>query len=260
MIALIAALQLEIQPLLRRLDGIDRHRVGGFPVALGQFAGKPVVVCQSGLGRRAGEASQLVLERYRPQAAVSFGVAGALSPQLRAGDIVLCERVCSAARPNAGALSCDSSLLAAAQKAGEETRMRVTVGSALTLGHVAATPAAKAGLAESTGLDIVEMEGHWVAQAAQAAGVPFLAVRAVLDEAADALPEIPGFVDGDGRTHRLRLLPYLVRRPLALPALIRLAGKERHAVQNLGRFMEAFVASLDGSLAGSPVTLSARAS
>ena len=138
--------------------------------------------------------------------------------------------------------------------------MRVTVGSALTLDHVASSPTTKAELAENTRLDIVEMEGHWVAQAAQAAGVPFLAVRAVMDEAADVLPEIPGIVSSDGRTHRLRVVPYLVSRPLALASLIRLAGKERHAVQNLGRFMEAFVASLDGSLAGSPVTLSTGAS
>lgn len=257
MIALIAALQLEIQPLLRRLDGIEEARAEGFRVALGRYAGAQLLLCQSGPGRRAAEAARLVLERYHPTAVISIGVAGALSPELRAGDIVLCRRVCSAAGPNVDALSCDSSLLAAAQSAGEETGMRVRVGSALTLRQVAATPAAKAELAESTRLDIVEMEGHWVAQAARAADVPFLAVRAVLDEAADALPEIPGIVSGDGRTHRLRVLPYLVRRPLALSALIRLAAKERHAVQNLSRFMEAFIASLNGSLAGSPIALSA---
>ncbi len=257
MIALIAALQLEIQPLLRRLDGIDWYRVGGFPVALGQLAGKPVVVCQGGLGRRAGEASQLVLERYRPQAAVSFGVAGALSPQLRAGDIVLCERVYASEPSARSPITCDPGLLQVASKAAENPRLPVRTGAASTVDRVAATPQGKLRLRENTGADIVEMEGHWVAQAAQAAGVPFLAVRAVLDEAADALPKIPGFVDGDGRTHRLRVLPYLVRQPFALPALIRLAAKERHALQNLGRFMEAFIAELDGSPAGSPITLSA---
>ena len=82
-----------------------------------------------------------------------------------------------------------------------------------------------------TGAVAADMESSAVAEVACAERVPFLVVRAIVDTAEDAVPEVALSATGVGRD-RLRigrLLASLARTPGELPALIRLARRYRSA-------------------------------
>jgi adenosylhomocysteine nucleosidase len=242
MIALFAALEMETRPILQRLRGAQRSRFGGFPVAIGSYLGQPVLLCQTGLGKRAAAAATVVIDHYLPQAVVSYGLAGALSPDLRAGDVTICERSCleDAETPGEAVVNSDPELVSLALSALDVAPRRA---GALTVQRVVAAPAEKARLRESWGLDLVEMEGYWVGQAAGERGIPFLAVRALFDEAGRALPQIPGIVTARGRSSSLRVVPHLIRHPRHIGELPRMARSRHLAIAGLVRLLDAFVAA-----------------
>ncbi len=242
MIALFAALEMEARPVLRRLRGAQRSRFGGFPVAIGSYLGQPVLLCQTGLGQRAAAAATVIIDHYLPQAVVSYGLAGALSPDLRAGDVAVCERSCleGAETPAEAAVSSDPGLVSLALSVGEVAPRRA---GALTVQRVVAGPGEKLHLRESSGLDLVEMEGYWVGEAAGGRDIPFLAVRALFDEAGHALPQIAGIVSASGHTSNLRIVPHLIRHPGHVASLPRMARSRRLAISVLVRFLDSFIAA-----------------
>jgi hypothetical protein len=74
-----------------------------------------------------------------------------------------------------------------------------------------------------------------VAEVAAAGRVPFLVVRAIVDTAQDALPELAlsAVATGEDRPRVGRLLAALAHTPAELPALIRLAHRYRTASRAL---------------------------
>ncbi len=246
MIAVFAALRLEVQRFLRRVDVRDRARLGGFPVTLGEYDGHPLLACHTGIGSRAAEAATTVLGRYRPEFVLSVGLAGALSPDCAVGDIVLCERVYRAepdsedGRAGEPMLS-DLLLLETARRATSGEDLSTRIGNSLTTPYLVAEPRHKTLLRQATGMDVVEMESYWVGQAAQEQHLPFLAVRVISDGVEDPVPDIPGVVTPEGEQRVRKAFPYVVRHPASIPRLLRLAGGEVKAVANLTRFLEAFV-------------------
>lgn len=241
MIAIFAAMEPEVSACLGSLSGVRHSSVGGFAVVEGDLG----VVCRTGLGRRAEEASAALLGRLSPAAVLSVGTAGALSHDLRAGEIVLCHRVdlgpqCQ--HPAQGeTVTADAALLAAAWQAAEECGIPARAGRSVTVDSVAWGPEEKARLGDWMGHDIVEMESFWVGRAAAERGVPFLAVRVISDHAGDRIPEIPGLVNDDGSVDYSRLLPHVRQHPELVPIMAEQAERSRRAIESLRAFMTAFV-------------------
>ena len=155
MIAVFAALRLEVQRFLRRVDVRDRARLGGFPVTLGEYEGRPLLVCHTGIGSRAAEAAATVLGRYRPEIVLSVGLAGALSPECTVGDLVFCEQVYRAepeseAGRAAGPMLSDLLLLETARRAASGRGLSTRTGSSLTTSCLVAEPRQKTLLRQAT--------------------------------------------------------------------------------------------------------------
>ena len=240
MIAVFVAMEPELAGLARRLSAREHETIGGRRVVRGRCGGADVLVCRTGIGERVEGAMRAVLERYEASSVLSAGVAGALDPDLRAGDLLLCETLVSGADPQALVVLSDAALLEAAASAAARAGLRVRRGRSLTVDRIAGDPAAKAELRLTTGADVVEMESHRAGRIATEKGLPFVAARAVLDEAGDPLPELPGLVAPDGSTRIWAVLPYLAAHPQRLPLLLRLARCQRRALETLGLFLEAF--------------------
>ncbi len=136
---------------------------------------------------------------------VSFGLAGGLSPSLRAGDVL----VPSHALLDGRLVETDPDLNAAL---GGTTGHRLLAGDA-----VAATIAEKRRLRETTGADAVDLE----TAAVMRAGLPFAALRAICDEAGRDLPPAALAALGqDGRVGLFQVAASAARRPGQIPALI----------------------------------------
>ncbi len=196
-----------------------------------------MVVCAGGDPARA-QAGAADLVARGATALVSFGLAGGLDPRLGPGDLVLAEAVIL---PGGGRIETDrawhQSATAAASLAGSQGGPVIVSTAALAGSNRAVvSAAAKRLLFESTGAVAVDMESHGVAAAAQAAGVPFLIVRAVADPAARGIPALAlAGLGPDGSLRPGRVVPGLLRRPWHLAALLRLAADSRAGLKTLRR-------------------------
>jgi hypothetical protein len=81
------------------------------------------------------------------------------------------------------------------------------------------------------------MEDYWAASAARSVEVPFASVRAVLDMAADALPD---YLSSDG-SNTIRLARGLATHPGRASTLFRLARQARIARRSLTRCVLAWL-------------------
>jgi adenosylhomocysteine nucleosidase len=148
--------------------------------------------------------------------AVSFGLCGALHPDLDAGDIVVD--------------SDDPQWLG---------RLRMGIpdaypGRVLGGDVVVASVREKARLLHESGADAVDMESHILTACAQKAGVPYAIVRSVSDPADRALPtSVLAGMKPDGETNLAGVLAALAWRPWELPALLRTAGEAQRAFKTL---------------------------
>ncbi len=192
-----------------RRDGARRYdvRSGAGPVAASRAAREALAAGCRGL--------------------VSFGFAGALSPELTAGALSVPETVIG--------------LCGERWRTDEAWRRRVLAVSpdALTapllgIDAVAGSPLAKSALAARTGAIAVDTESHAVARVAWEAGVPFLAVRAVSDRAGDALPGwLLASLDQRGEARPLAFAAALLRDPRRLAAVLTLFRGSRRALARL---------------------------
>ena len=255
MIAVFAAMTSEVAGFGRRLAKRKGAQVGGYPIRWGEYAGKPVLLCRTGLGRRAEAAVRAVLDRYPASGGVlSAGVGGALNPEFRVGDLVVCESVrrTPSRDLDPALVHSDQRLVRLAYARAEEADLRVWLGQSLTVDRVVGDPAEKEALRRSWGLDVVEMESYWVGLVAQERGLPFLAVRVISDVAGDAVPDIPGVMTPEGEVRLGKVIPHVLRHPASIPHLLRLALSSRRAAGELTRFLEAFVGAFEVSPVAEP--------
>ncbi len=159
-------------------------------------------------------------------AVLSFGIAGALDPELQPGDLVAATRI----RATTGAWPADIAWAARLARA-TAARMGVLAGA----NAAAADAGAKKALRAMTGALAVDMESQVAAAFAARRGLPFAALRAVADTAEEALPRaaLVGLTE-DGRPAPLRVLLALARRPGDLKPLRVVAARSRTALEALG--------------------------
>lgn len=129
------------------------------------------------------------------QVLVSWGLAGGLSAALVPGAIVLPRRIVSQGGESWHADAGWHSRFESAIGTTHESGALLSVPAALE------SPAAKHAAAAATGAVAVDMESAAVAAAAASGGVPFLALRVVVDGVGDALPaSSERWIDEHGHT------------------------------------------------------------
>jgi adenosylhomocysteine nucleosidase len=186
------------------------------------------LVALSGVGWAAAAAAAERLVREGAAALASFGLAGGLDPALAAGTLLLPAQVTT---PEGAAFSTDPEWRA--QLAA--TSAAPVVGGRLVTARAAVTSAtAKLALGRASGALAVDMESAAIAEVADRHGLPFVAVRAVVDDAAAGVPQaVLASTDAHGEVAVPRLLQALLRRPQDLPALLQLRGGYLRAARTL---------------------------
>lgn len=187
-----------------------------------------IVACDGPGPERARQAAARAL-LSGARSLMSFGLAGGLDPALAPGQLVLAAAIVATdgARIETDAAWRDRlSVRFAAEN--------VAIGALAAADRPVTGPAEKACLFAATGALAVDMESRPVAEAARAAGVPFLALRAVADPAGRAVP--PSALAGlrpDGTTDVPAIMRALAARPKELLGIVRLAGDYRRAERRL---------------------------
>jgi adenosylhomocysteine nucleosidase len=183
----------------------------------------------SGGGDRASLELQLAAALREPvQAIVSFGVAGALSPDLKPGDCVMATRVVVGDE----SFACDEEWLHIAARRVEGVHIGPIAGSETII----ADAAQKAALFRAANALAVDMESHIAARAASAHDLPFLAIRAISDGAGRALPPAAlAALKPNGGIDLWGVTRSLLTRPAQIPDLIRTARESEKAFAALLR-------------------------
>jgi adenosylhomocysteine nucleosidase len=214
-VAALAAEARQLGPTQPRADGLGTLGNGN-------------LVTIAGLGAAAAQGAD-ALVRAGVKALVSFGFAGGLDPTARAGTVFVPAQV----------IGSGASFTTTREWRERLGRALITL-SPLIGGKLLSSPrpvdsvAAKAALFHSTGAAAVDMESIWIAQVARDSGLPFIAVRVVIDTAADRVPAAAASLAGDdGRIKPASMVFAVLRRPRDLVAFVRLAMRYRVAARSL---------------------------
>lgn len=187
----------------------------------------------SGMGPQAAARAAQSLVAAGAEALLSFGLAGALDPQLRAGAVVVPQTVVDGAGGLHSAYGPWRERLAA-QAAGVADARGVAGGSLLSVTQPLATVESKSQARIKSGAAAVDMESFAIAEVAARMGVKFAVVRVVIDGADDALPpSVIQATGADGEVSLPRLVAALVRAPRELPRLMPLSRRYRAALRAL---------------------------
>jgi len=208
----------------RERGGIIRVRFGASEVLLARVG--------DGAVRARRRAAQLC-DDHRPDALIGAGIAGALSPELSAGELVIARRI----RDRAGDTPApDPAMLARALSADGVCGVTlVNVSKPLV------SPDDKAALASSADGEpaAADMESAAWARAASERGVPYLVIRAIGDEAGERLPDyLPSCMDREGGLRRSAVVARALSSPWTIPELMRLRRRVLQVTTRLALFVE----------------------
>lgn len=223
LVAVLAAQAEEARPLVARLAARAVEPLASGRAWRGRLGAAEVVVSVCGMGReRARHGAQAALGLGASRLLL-VGVAGALTPGLSVGSLVVAARVGNESGERVQMRDADPGAVAAAQALGG-----VVVGEAVTVDGIVTTRGrrtellVKRGAAPGTAL-VVDLESWEVVSAAAERGVPATVLRVVSDAAQESLPSLLASAQRpDGSLDRGKVVRSALVRPASIPALLAL--------------------------------------
>ncbi|GAB4121797.1 MAG: purine phosphorylase [Wenzhouxiangellaceae bacterium] len=210
----------------------------------------------SGMGVEAASVAARQLLHDGADMLVSCGCCAGLSADLRAGDVLIASAVLAS---DGTRFAVTAEALSTVQKrfapmfaapdsesgAGRSSARRQPAvchtGTLLTLPAAVAEPQHKQQVASVHSAQAADMESVAIASVAAQAGVPFVAVRVVLDDCRQSLPEaVTASCNNYGDVNSLALLRACGRQPGLLLELVALARSRSRAASSLRRLAAAW--------------------
>ncbi len=197
MIAILGAMQEEVAPLLEAVSGYKEVKHANNTFYLAKFEGRELVIAYSKIGKvNAAITTSAMIEKFGAKKLLFTGVAGALNPNLKIGDMLYATSL----------VQHDLDITAFGHQPGYVPGTSVFIKSDENLNAIASRVAAESGLNLQSGIiatgdqficekskkewikttfnaDATEMEGASVALVCESLGVPFFVLRAISDEA-----------------------------------------------------------------------------
>jgi nucleoside phosphorylase len=244
-VLLVVALAAERRALQGAVRAAGRLRLGMRPAISGRLGGREVLLVQAGVGRAAAHETVVAACRaWDVRAAWSLGFAGGLVNSLRHGDLVCPAAVLDDADPSSALLPADSPH-AALCAAFRQAELRVDQRPVISVGIPLRTPEAKREAHGRCGAVAVEMEAAGVAHAARELGIPWLALKVIVDGVEDSLPQaLAGCVTPQGDLAWTGLLAGALQGREFWRSLYRLGRASRRAGRSLRQSLDvAFAAS-----------------
>lgn len=195
--AVVGAMSEEVARLSGSLERATWEQSGPFRWQRGLLDGHEVLLAECGIGKVNAAALTQALLAAGAQRVIFTGVAGALDPTLRPGDVVISTDAVQhdvdvtklgyrlGEVPGSGlAWRADPALIAAAQAAAAELdSVNVVIGRVASGDTFVAAALQAQQIRENFGAVCAEMEGAAVAQICHAWGTPYVIVRSVSDSA-----------------------------------------------------------------------------
>ncbi|MFI5181784.1 MAG: hypothetical protein ACHQPI_10365 [Thermoanaerobaculia bacterium] len=239
LVAIVTAIPEEYEAIAAVVTNPERLRVGegdgGF-LLRGRISGAQVLLLASGDGEaRASASVSFLLREFPVSFLIGVGAAGALSPSLHAGEIVVATRIFS---EGGEAPPPDTDLISRAAALGAKPATVVTTAKPVCSSKEKGAIAAHFTASDSS-LSVADMESAAWARVAASRGVRFLILRAVSDTFEEELPEfLSSCLSPEGSVDRAAVARRLALHPGSLPVLLRMRGRVRDGASALGLFLE----------------------
>jgi adenosylhomocysteine/aminodeoxyfutalosine nucleosidase len=196
-IAIMGAMPEEIEPIIQKLEALKVTDYAANKYYEGRYHGKEVVVAYSKIGKVfATLTATLLIEKFGCDMLLFSGVAGAISDQLKVGDLIIADGLCqhdlditAFGHPygyvpeGEVCIPTDEKLRALAKRIAKEKGLVLKEGIIATGDQFVANAERKNWIGETFNADALEMEGAAVAVVCDALEVPFFILRAISDAA-----------------------------------------------------------------------------
>ena len=196
MIGIIGAMALEVENLVKELDDRKDEQVGGITFYRGKLCGREVVLAVCGVGKCfAAMCAQTMISRYAPKYVINIGVAGAVCPYLRVGDMAIARWVVQhdmdttalgdpiglISGINLVSIPCDEKLSDLIADCCLELGYRCSAATIASGDQFVADLSKKNWIRETFGAIACEMEGAAIVQACYQNKVPCGVIRSISD-------------------------------------------------------------------------------
>jgi len=198
-IGIIAAMDEELEPLLRDIE-LERKEVKAkMEFSLGKLYGKEVVLVRSGIGKvNAAICTQILIDDFNVDKIINVGVAGGVEEHIYPGDVVIAEnlvqydvdtsafgdKVGQVPRLDTFDFVCDKDMISKAKSACKNIEEHKSfVGRIVTGDQFVADLAKIKWMREEFNAFACEMEGGSIAQVCYLNEVPFVVIRSISDNA-----------------------------------------------------------------------------
>ena len=200
MIGIIGAIDAEVQLLTEQMEEIREEKVGFARFYVGKLFDRECVVGRCGVGKvHAAMCAQSMILKYAPQLIVNIGVAGALTDELKIGDIVVAKAAVQhdmdttpvgdpmglISGINIVYIPTDEQVTEGLMKAAGKLGYQPLQANAATGDQFVASLEKKYALAQQFGAACCDMEGGAIAQVCYEMQVPFGEYRGISDETHD---------------------------------------------------------------------------
>ncbi|MGN0017723.1 MAG: 5'-methylthioadenosine/adenosylhomocysteine nucleosidase [Candidatus Gastranaerophilaceae bacterium] len=93
-VAIIGAMDVEIEEILTNLSDVKYKQQPEFKIITGNLGKYKIILSKSGVGKvSSATTTQFIIDKYKPIYIINIGIAGGLSPDLKAGDTIIAEKM-----------------------------------------------------------------------------------------------------------------------------------------------------------------------
>ena len=188
----------ELESILDIMDNIEEKEIYGLTFKTGQIEKNKIIVVKCGVGKvNAARVTQILIDTFNVKCVINVGAAGALSPLLNIGDIVIGEKLIqhdfdiTAFDHDKGYITgvgdyiySDIELIEKFKKAAnnlKEKDYKIKTGIIATGDIFCTDIEMKNKIFSKFDADCVEMEGAAIAQVCYLDNIPFIVIRSISD-------------------------------------------------------------------------------
>ncbi len=196
-IAIMGAMPEEVEPIVAKLDNLQTMMYGANTYYEGVYKGQEVVVAYSKIGKVfATLTATMLIEKFACDTLLFSGVAGAISDELKIGDLIIADGLCqhdlditAFGHPygfvpeGEVCIPTDVNLRKIAKEVAASKGLTLREGVIATGDQFVANAERKDWIGDTFSADALEMEGASVAVVCSALEVPFFILRAISDSA-----------------------------------------------------------------------------
>ncbi|MCV6609055.1 MAG: 5'-methylthioadenosine/adenosylhomocysteine nucleosidase [Campylobacterales bacterium] len=196
-LAIMGAMEEEVEPLLERFENVKVTEIADNKYYETTYNGNNIVIAYSKIGKvNAALTATLMIEKFGAEKLIFTGVAGALNPKLKVGDMVVATKLIQhdvditafghpwGFIPESGDfVECDAALVSKAKESAKAIGVDLLDGIIATGDQFIADSKKKDFIVDTYKADATEMEGASVAYVCKCMNVPFVVLRSISDAA-----------------------------------------------------------------------------